>query len=241
MARTVNTDGFTALDSSDPLSNVDIGNYRKWAIFYEDFLAYDIAQGAGSASYTLTATNCVDTIGGATGTLILTLGGADNDGGQLQLTEVPFKVTSSKKLYFEARVNLTLASGGTVAANEIFVGLASEQTTTNFMNAGGTALAVDDCVGFVKYDAGAAASAVVRATDVESVTTAVWTPTDTTNFRLAFYYDGTKTEFYVDNVLKATSTGTHPSAGMTPTLWIKAGEAKANVLNVDYIFVAAER
>lgn len=240
MPVTRNPDGFTACLQGDPLENVDLGNYRKWAIFYDDFLAYDIAQTAGNP-YTLTQTNCVDTITGPTGLLVLTLGGADNDGGEVQLTETPIALSSGKRCYFEARVKLTLASGGTVAANEIFVGLAAEQTTTNFMNAGGTALTSDNCIGFVKYDAGATASAVMRAADVESSDTAVWTPTDGTFFRLAFYYDGTRTKFYVDGVEQAEISGSNPTADMTPTLWIKAGEAKANVLTTDYVLVAVER
>jgi hypothetical protein len=126
-----NTDGFSAVSAGDPLADLDLGNPRKWAVFMEDFLAYEIAQAAGNP-YTLTATNCVDTIASPNGILVLTLGGADNDGGQLQLTETPI-ATNSKRLFFEARVKLTLATG-TIAANEIFVGLASVQTTTNFLS-----------------------------------------------------------------------------------------------------------
>lgn len=234
-----NISGFSALDAADPLADLDLGNPRKWAVFMEDFLAYEIAQAAGNP-YTLTATNCVDTITGPCGLLVLTLGGADNDVGQLQLTETPF-ATNSKRLYFEAKVKLTLASSGTIAANELFIGLASEQTTTNFMNAGGTALTADNCIGFVKYDAGAAASAVHRKSDVEASDTGVWTPTDGTYATLGFYYDGAQTKFYVDGVLRATLTGSEPTADLTPTLYVKAGEAKANVLSCDYILVAAER
>lgn len=236
---TRNTSGFSALESGDPLADLDIGNPRKWAIFMDDFLAYEIAQAAGNP-YTLTQTNCVDTITGPTGVLVLTLGGADNDGGQIQLTEVPF-ATNSKRMYFEAKVKLTLASGGTIAANEVFVGLASEQTTTNFMNAGGTALTADDCIGFVKYDADSTLGSVVRKTDVESSDGSLVTPVDGTYLTLAFYYDGSSVRFYSNGNEVSELTSNIPTANMTPTLWIKAGEAKANILSVDYILVAAER
>jgi hypothetical protein len=242
-----NTDGFSALASSHPLANLDFTNPLKWSMWMEDFHAYDIAQTAGNP-YTLTQTNCVDTITGPNGILVLTLGGADNDVGQLQLTENPWKITSGKQLYMQARLKLTLASGGTVAANEMFIGLASEQTTTNFMNAGGTALAVDDCLGFVKYDATGTMAAVSRATDVESTDAGIITPVDATFFTVAVYYDGTKSKFYAgsaadgsDMVLKSTLTGSDPSGVMTPTFYIKGGEAKANVLSVDYLMIASER
>jgi hypothetical protein len=241
-----NEDGFSALAASHPLANLPFGNPFKFATFFEDFLAYDIGQAAGNP-YTLTATNCVDTIVKPTGILALTLGGADNDGGQLQLTETPFATVAGKRMFFQARFNLTLASGGTVAANEMFIGLASEQTTTNFMNAGGTALTADDCVGFVKYDAGATMSAVARVTDVESSTTGVLTPTDGTWFTVGIYYDGAALHFYRgsaadgSDMVEVAELTSDVVAALTPTLWIKGGEAKANVLNVDYIFVAQER
>jgi hypothetical protein len=242
-----NLDGFSALPASHPLANLDLGNQFKWAAFWEDFTAYDITQLIGGHPWTLTQTNCVDTIVGSTGVLALTLGGADNDAGQMQLAESPFTPSSTKRLFFQARFNLTLASGGTVAANEMFVGLATEQTTTNFMNAGGTALAVDNCLGFVKYDAGASMFAVGRVSDVESTTSGVLTPTDGTWFTVSIYYDGTDAYFYRSSnadgsgaILVATLTS-DVVAVLNPTLFIKAGEAKANVLNVDYIGVWLER
>jgi len=239
------TAGFSALPESHPLANLDIGNRFKWSEFYDDFTAYEIAQAAGNP-YTLTATNCVDTILGATGVLTLTLGGADNDSGQLQLTESPFQCSSTKRSFFQARFKFALATG-TIAANELFIGMATEQTTTNFMNAGGTALAVDNCIGFVKYDAGATMSSVVRVSDVEDTTSGVLTPTDGTWFTVSFYYDGANTYFYrssnadgSDATLVATLTG-DPTAVLTPTIYVKAGEAKANVLSVDYIGFWQER
>jgi len=239
MAIQRNSNGYSALPQSDPLADLDIGNPRKWAIFMEDFLAYEIAQAAGNP-YTLTQTNCVDTIIGPTGVLSLTLGGADNDAGQLQLTETPFQ-TNSKRMFFEARWKLTLASGGTVAANEVFVGLASEQTTTNFMNAGGTAMTADDIMGFVSYDAAATLNSIQAENDVQSTDTGIHTIVDDTWVTTSFYYDGTQTYYYVDKALKSTLSGNEATSVVTPTLFIKGGEAKANVLNVDYVLVAAER
>lgn len=248
MAITRNLDGFSSFAANHPLADLDLGNQLKWATWMEDFLAYDITQLIGGNPWTLTATNCVDTIVGPTGVLALTLGGADNDVGETQLAESPWALTSGKRLYFQARFNLTLASGGTVAANEMFIGLGTEATTTNFMNAGGTALTVDNCIGFVKYDAGAAMASVARASDVESTDASVLTPTDGTWFTVAMYYNGTDVKFYTgsladgsDMALQSTLTGNIPTGVINPKLLIKGGEAKANVLNVDYILVSRER
>lgn len=242
-----NKAGFSALPASHPLANLDLGNPFKWSSFFEDYNAYDITQLIGGNPWTLTQTNCVDTILGSTGVLTLTLGGADNDAGQMQLAESPFQCSSSKRTFFQARFKLALAASGTIAANEMFIGMATEQTTTNFMNTGGTALAVDNCIGFVKYDAGATMSAVVRVSDVEDTTSGVLTPTDGTWFTVSFYYDGANTYFYrssnvdgSDAVLVATLTG-DTTAVLNPTIFIKAGEAKANVLSVDYIGIWQER
>lgn len=241
MAISRSNDGFSALPAGDPLADLDIGNPRKWATFMEDFLAYDVTQLVGGNPYTLTVENaCVDTIVGPTGVLALTLGGTDNDSGMLRLTSVGVQ-TNAKRLYFEARLNLTLASGGTVAANEIFVGLSGAQTTTNFIAAGGTSLAADNCMGFIKYDAGATAFSVNRKVDVESTDATVWTPTDGTWVTLSFYFDGSSTYYYVDKALKSTLVAAVPTVVMAPTLYVKAGEAKANVLNVDYVLLALER
>lgn len=243
-----NEGGFSPLAASHPLANLDFGNPFKWSSFFEDFNAYDITQLIGGNPWTLTQTNCVDTIVGATGVLALTLGGLDNDAGQLQLAESPFQCSSTKRTFMQFRFNLTLAASGTVAANEMFIGLATEQTTTNFMNAGGTALAVDNALGFVKYDAIGTMASVMRKSDVESTDGGVITPTDAGWITAAIYYDGASARFYAgtavdgsDMTLKSTLTGNDPTAVMTPTLWIKAGEAKANVLNVDYFGVWQER
>lgn len=242
-----NEDGFNSFQGNHPLAELDFTNPLKWSFWMEDFHAYEIAQAAGNP-YTLTQTNCTDTITTPNGVLVMTLGGADNDSGQLQLTESPFALVANKRFYMQMRFNLTFASAGTIAANEMFLGLATEQTTTNFMNAGGTALAVDNALGFVKYDAVGAMAAVVRASDVESTDGGVITPTTATWITAAIYYTGTVSKFYAgtaadgsDMTLVATLSGVDPTAAMTPTFFVKAGEAKANILNVDYLFVASER
>lgn len=239
-----NPGGFSALPRTDPLADLDVGNPRKWAIFFEDFLAYDIGQAAGNP-YTFTATGGVDTIVGPTGVLNIIPTNTDNNLGQLQLTEAPFQ-TNSKRMYFEARWKLKLGSSGTVAANELYVGLASEQTGTNFMNSGGTAMEADDTIGFVKYDTVTTLEVIQSENNTGSLVnsttaTGLHTVVDDTYMTTAFYFDGTNTRFYVDSTLVATLTTNVATSILTPTMYIKLGEGVANELHVDYFLVASER
>lgn len=248
MTVTRNADGFTSFPKGHPLETFNFGNPITHPFFWEDFNAYEIAQAAGNP-YTFTQTNGVDTILGPTGVWTMTLGGADNDLGQLQLTEAPWQ-TNSKRLYFMARFNLNIA-GGTIAQNELFIGLASEQTGTAFFNTGGTALTMDDCLGFFQFDGTASMGAAMRENDLESSDAGVLTLTDATWVTVAIVYDGTQADFYTstdaagldmrtDNPV-ATLTGNDATSVLTPTLYLKAGEVQANILSVDYVFVGSER
>lgn len=237
-----NTDGFSALPASDPLANLDMGDPRKWAILREDFLAFDTTLLVGGNPYTLTQTNGTLGFTSPNGIMTLTLGGADNDSAQLQGTGIPHALVSGKRMYIEGKCAIALASSGVMTAGEFFFGLAGQQTTTNFMNAGGTALTVDNCVGFVKYDAIGTLSSVARKSDVESSDAVVATPVDGTFLTLAIYFDGINSlYFYVNGNQVSRLTGDFPTAGMTPTFFHKAGEAKANVLRCDYYMIASER
>lgn len=234
-----NGDGYSALAASDPLGSLDLGNPRKWAILQDDFMGYDITQLVGGLPYTFTATNCVDTITGPTGVLLLTLGGADNDVGHLQITGTPIQL-NSKRMFFECRFKVALA-GGTMAANELAIGLFSQQATTNFMAADGLSLAADRALGLVKYDAQAACDLVMRDADVMSTISAGLTVVDNVWVTFSIYYDGSKAIFYKDLAEIGRLETVDPVNALTPTMYIKAGGAQANVLHVDYFLVACER
>lgn len=242
--------GFSGLAASHPLATLDIGNPFKWATSMEDFLNFDTTLLVGGNPYTHTQTNGTLAVTTPTGILTQTLGGADNDVSELQGTPVVWATSAGKRCFFMARVNLTLASGGTISANELFVGLGTVQTTTNFMNAGGTALTVDNCIGFVKYDGTATMASVARVSDVESSDAALFTPVDSTYMNVAFYYDGKQIKFWQGSAVDGSDMSyasplstlqADVVGGMVPTLYIKAGAAKANVLKTDFYFVAMER
>lgn len=243
--------GFSALSASHPFASLDLTNPWKWSNLKDDFNAYDITQlVSGAVPYTFTQTNCVDTITSPTGILNLTLGGADNDVGQLQVTGSPFAPSATKRTFFMARFALSLAASGTIAANELFIGLAKEQTTTSFMGSTGLALTVDNCIGFVKYDAQATMATVARVSDVESTDAGLITLTDGVFVNVAFYYDGKTIRFWQGTAVDGSdmsfaspisSLQADVVGAITTCLYIKAGEAKANALKVDFYDVYQER
>lgn len=247
---TRNTSGFSGLSVGHPLADLDIGNRFKWSEYFQDFTGYGLAQTTGD-DHLLTQTNCTETIVGNTGDYTMTLGGADNDLGQWKGTSTPFQMTSTKRLFFQARFKLTLDSGGTVAANELFVGLASADTGTSFFAADGLSLTMDDALGFYKLDAVADMAVTMRENDSGSVVESALTPTDGGSFTVAIFWDGAKATFYAspaggnangdDMTEVASLTSVDVTSVVKPQLYIKAGEAKANVLSCDYIGVWLER
>ncbi len=243
-----NADGFTSFPKGHPLENFNFGNPITHPYFMEDFLTWDIGQAAGH-SWTHTSTGSTDTVVGPTGVGRFTLT-TDNDIMQCQLTEAPWQ-TNSKRLYFMSRFSLNIA-GGTIAQNELFVGMSSEETGTNFFNNGGTALAMQDAIGFYQFDGGTGSMGVaMREATVGSTEESVLTLTDDTFVTVAFVFDGTQTDFYTstdasgldmrtDNPA-ATLTSTIATSILTPTIYLKCGESQANIFNCDYIFVGSER
>ena len=240
MAITRNTDGFSTVVASDPLGNFAMLDPTKWAVFYDDFLAYDVTQLIGGNPYLFTQTNCVDTVVGPTGVLLLTCGGADNDLGQLQTVTAPFTIVAGQKAFFEARVRVDRATG-TIGQEEIVIGMTGLETGASFTAADGLSVAFNEGIAFTSYDGAATWNAVARVADVESVDAAITTYADLTFQTLSWYYDGTDIRFYVNNSLEATLTTGEPTLVIAPVVFIKAGEAQAKVLHVDYVLAAFER
>ena len=233
------TAGLSTVAADDPLADLRIADPTKWAVWMEDFLFYDVAQ--GDAGWTFTTTNNVDTIVGPTGVLVMTNGGADNDLGQIYPTNAAFQ-TNGKQMVCEIRAKLDKGASGDIAQSEMFLGLSSVQTGTNFFNTGGTDRTMDDAIGFAKYDGNATVDCIQGEADTFSVEKDAFTLVDDTWTVFTFHVDADgETRFWVDGVLKATLTSNVATSVLTPMLYVKAGEAIASVLSVDYVLVAAER
>lgn len=231
--------GVSTVLSSHPLEAFPFPDPTPWAVWFEDFVFYDVAQ--GDAGWTFTQTNFTDTIVGPTGSVVLTSAGADNDLGQLYLTQAPFQ-TNSKKAIFECRAKLDKSGAGTLTEIEMFLGLSSVQTGTAFFAADGLTRTMDDAIGFAKFDGKATMDCIQGENDVFSSEVDAFTLVDDTFTTFTWYTDGNGiTKFYVDDALQATLTANIATSVLTPMMYCKSGEAQPHVLSVDYILVAAER
>ena len=232
--------GVSSVASTNPLAALPYLDPTIWCVWQENFIITPNT----SLGWTLTTEGTTPTVAqagvGPCGGIVLTLAGADNDSAQLYPTLGQFTLESGKKAFFEVKCRVNKATGGTIGLQELFFGLAKVQTTTNFVAANGSALTVDNAVGFWSGPADANLNCVVRVADVESIQSAASTYADVTDMVLTWYFDGTSVYFYKDDTLIAT-IASFPTLVMTPTLFIKAAEAKAAVLTAYYMLVARER
>ncbi|KKN77961.1 hypothetical protein LCGC14_0355260 [marine sediment metagenome] len=233
--------GISTVRADNPLAAMPYLDPTDWAIRFEDFLTnYDVSQVDSEWTFTL-ENACADAIVGPTGVMTLTNGGTDNDSGLLQADNQPWQ-TNSKPMLYECRAKLDKASGGDIAQSEMFIGLSSNETGTNFMNAGGTAREMDDAIGFIKYDGKATMDCMQGEANTFSTEVDAFTLVDDTWTVFTWYYDGSSsTKFWVNDDLKATLTSNVATSVMGPSFFVKDGEGKAQVLSVDYFLIAARR
>lgn len=234
--------GISSVSTDNPIGSLPYLDPTTWSVWFEDFHNFPADWNDASVKgWTHTNTNGTVSFAGTTGDAILTLAGADNDLSQFYVTNATFTLTSGKKCIFEAKAKVDKGAGGTIGQEEIFVGLSSVQTGANFTAADGSAMTADDCVGFWSIATTAALNAIVRDTDVESISN-VLTYVDATSYVLSWVWDGVSTiNFYVNDSAVATITDYPADTVLTPMLFVKAGAAHAKVLTTDYILVARER
>jgi hypothetical protein len=205
---------------------------------FEDFIA---ATSSTPPGWTHTNTN--GTLALASGSLLTqTLGGADNDLSQLQMTTATLAIASGKKFTLEWKGKVDKGSTGTIGEQEIYIGLGTVQTGTNFVAADGLSLAVDNFIGFASFDGSTAINAVARTSDVEVLGSAATSYADVTVMVLSLQSDGTTVTFRKDGAIVGTlAASAVPTAALAAVLYVKGGEAKAAVLTTDYVYVSIER
>ena len=239
-----NYNGFATVPSDDPLGALTIPDPTPWAVYMDDFLVYDLAQGTTHYTFTST-TGTVDTnvgISGYPGVLVLTFDAGDNDVGQLQVVSGNIIIPAGKKAIYEIKCMIDAGAGGTIGQEELFFGLSTVQVSTDLTAADGLTMAVDNAIGFWSIDGSANLSPIIRVADVESLDSGATTYADDAWMILSWYYDGNgTTKFYKDNLLISTSTSAIPALVMSPNIFVKAGEAVAKIAYVDYWLVAVER
>jgi hypothetical protein len=174
------------------------------------------------------------------GILTLTSEATDNDGENLQAHGSAFAIESGYPLYFESRWR-----NGDVSAQEFFIGLAI--VDAEILTGG-----CDDRIGFEML-AGELKATAEESANNKTVGCAV-TEADASWMRTAFFYDGDDTvHFYVDDTdngifeekatlnISTTTDYIPDDVAMTPTIEAITAESAANVMYVDYVYVAQAR
>jgi len=159
------------------------------------------------------------------GTLLITTGGTENNGLQIQPLGEAFSFASRYPCYFGCKFQ-----SNDVDQVDVFVGLAITDTTV-----------LDGCtddVGFRTSDGLATLQFILEKNSLET-SDSVATLTDATWVQVEFYYDGADYIYaYVDGTLQATVARTDTNfpndEHLTPTIAILTGEASANTLTVQW-------
>jgi len=193
---------------------------------------------------TVTDAGTIDSTDAAGGVLSIASGGTDNNESYVSSEHEIFKFQTDKKLYFEARVKLTEAN--TDDAN-IIVGLSDTVAANSLVDDGAGPMASYDGVVFCKVDGGTVWQfETSNATTQKTLANAgAFSDGDWTILGFLYdYNDGTTANVtpYVDGVAGDAKTLTISGLEeMHILLGVKAGDAHAETLLVDYVKVLAER
>ena len=203
-------------------------------LFYQyanDFMTYNSGDftittteaGTGSATEALTS--------GAGGQLLLTNAAGDNDLDFLQLKGESFKLSSSKKAFFEARFKVSDAT-----QSDVVMGLQITDTTP---------LAVSDGVYFMKDDGDTNLDFHIEKDGTDTTTAAVTTLADDTFVTVGFFIDPNTSQvsYFIGEAepVGVLNTNLPDDEELTVSFGIQNGEAAAKTMTIDYVNVICER
>lgn len=221
--------GITNIAKSDPLGDLKTVSPLLYHTFFEDFDYFN------AGNWTITETGA----GGTTaltdengGVVLLTTDVLDNDNQFVQKVGESFLLNPAKKFFFQARIANSKAT-----ESDVVIGLQTTDTTP---------LDVTDGIYFLKADGSTAFGLVSRkdATTGSTTVASVATSVAATYLTLGFSYDGKGNLSYSTNgsVLGSVDiTNFFPDTELTISFGVQNGEAGAQTMRVDYIYVAQER
>jgi hypothetical protein len=193
---------------------------RKWEMRYgTDFTT--------AAEYTNTQAGTSPTTQSTTAgnRALMTTGGTENNGCNLQVVGTPFQIASAKPFYFGAKVAISDAT-----QSDFAVGLASLDTSIFAAHA----VTVINCAMFSKLDG---TTSILASTIKASVVGAdtVGTAMDTSKHVYEIYFDGTTLYYYFDAGLVSSMTSGWPTVVLSPSIALMAGEAAAKTADVEWM------
>jgi hypothetical protein len=158
---------------------------------------------------------------------LLTTGGTENNGCNLQVVGTPIQFATGKPCYFGAKVSISDAT-----ESDFFVGLASTDTSIFAAHA----VTVINAAGFSKIDGATALLSNTIKASVASTST-VSTAMDTSKHIYEVYFDGTSLYYYYDGNLVNSLASGWPTVVMTPSIALMAGAAAAKTGLVEWMRV----
>lgn len=235
--------GLTTAAQTDPLGLFGLPDPTKWIVYWNDMCnGWDTIPNATDQNYTVTKTGAgtVAAADGLGGWAVLTNAAADNDAVFIQRKGEAFRWSSSKRMFFEARLKVSDAT-----ESDVVVGLQITDTTP---------LDVTDGFFFLKADGAATVDFLVEKNNTASSATACATMVSDTFIKLGFAYNGRpeivagvatyQFQVFVDGVFKTyvnATTNVCDDEDLCISFGVQNGEAVAKSLTVDYIFAALER
>lgn len=199
----------------------------RYHTYFEDFDYYT------AGDWTVTETDAAATqalTDGDGGQLLLTNGNTDDDLLALQKVGESFLFESGKRLFFESRFKVSEAT-----LSDVVMGLQITDTTP---------LDVTDGVFFISGNGDTAIDMVVEKNNTATTTSGVGNLADDTFITLGLYYNGSdKIEYAVNGVVGGASVVTNlpDDENLTVSFALQNGNAVANTMTVDYVYVAKER
>lgn len=156
---------------------------------------------------------------------LLTTGGTENNGCNLQVIGTPIQFATGKPCYFGAKVSISDAT-----ESDLFVGLASTDTSIYASHA----VTVINAAGFSKNDG---ATAILSNTIKASVasTATVSTAMDTSKHIYEVFFDGATLYYYFDgNLVNSLSSG-WPTVVLTPSIALMTGATASKTGLVEWM------
>lgn len=186
-------------------------------------------QAAATADKTITATGTSPITNPVTagGRMLITTGGTEYDGDNIQWLSTSFQLASGKPLYWGARLAVSDAT-----QSDLLIGLASTDTTLTAASSAHALAVTDDGIYFYKLDGGTSIYATSEITGTESSTAAG--TLDTSSHWYEMLYDGTTLSTYFDGSLVSTvAAASIPSVVLRPSISFRTGEAGAKTCTIE--------
>lgn len=243
--------GVTNVDPNHPLAGMGQLAPTKFINFFDDFMYPASATASDVTAWTInsdgiTGTNAFQDASG--GVFNIVTAAAANDYQAISSVNKVFKFTAGKKMWFEARLKVSEA---TTDDSSWWVGLTDTLTTGGFQaNTGGPLASYDGAMFWKTPETALTLNFETSNAGTQNTLSEFATSVTNTWTKVGFYFDGDSTVYPFAAVNNSDTWVAYAGQSLTTTglkemnvvAGIKAGPGGgAETLQLDYIFVAAER